>query len=477
MRHILKFTTLLFVFVPVSVDAVDTKLRRHLQSSVNEDVQNAIADIWVLMENDEDLAPKFVRLGFHDCIGGCDGCVNMLDLDNAGLDIPIEALNPIVNTYESESEAGLSRADIWALAAITGSNFAHPDSDSFFVLNEIGRENCAENDPTGGPSRDFPSPNLETDDLLDFFADTFDFDEQETCAIMGAHTIGRVHQENSGFIGNRGWSNNRRRLDNDYYRQIVGGGDTLDDFFDAPNWDQDEIVNGGDIPTRFQWERRGGRGNGSGDGPPPPNGFNDGPPPPDNGFNGFNGGDGPQGGPGDRGPGGQGGGEGGVNGFNDGPQGGPGGRGGGGPGGQGGRGGGGRRGGPGRNLFILTNNIFHRNCDDNADENDVNILNPFARGGGSGNSGGSFDGDGGQGGGGDPIIMLNTDIGLVRNLIGEIDEDGEVNCEFRGNDACPAASTLPQMAVYRNNNSIWLDDFKDALEKMLVQGCDDCQPL
>jgi len=328
---------------------------------------------------------------------------------------------------------------------------------------------------------------------------------------MGAHTIGRVHQFNSGFIGNRGWSNNRRRLDNDYYRQIVGGGDTLDDFFDAPNWDQDEIVNGGDIPTRFQWERRGGRGNGSGDGPPPPNGFNDGQPPPDNGLGGFNGGDpnpneglnpqggpvgnGPQGGPGGRGPGGQGG----VNGFNDGPQGGPGGgqggggqggvgpqggpggrgpggQGGGGPGGGGG-GGGGRRGGPGRNLFILTNNIFHRNCDGNVGENDVNILNPFARGGGSGNSGGSFDGDGGQGGGGDPIIMLNTDIGLVRNLIGEIDEDGEVNCEFRGNGACPAASTLPQMAVYRNNNSIWLDDFKDALEKMLAQGCDDCQPL
>jgi len=369
--------------------------------------------------------------------------VNMLDLDNAGLDIPIEALNPIVNTYESE--AGLSRADIWALAAITGSNFAHPDSDSFFVLNEIGRENCVENDPTRGPSRDFPSPNLETDDLLDFFADTFDFDEQETCAIMGAHTIGRVHQENSGFIGNRGWSNNRRRLDNDYYRQIVGGGDTLDDFFDAPNWDQDEIVNGGDIPTRFQWERRGGRGSGSGDGPPPPNGFNDGQPPPDNGLGGSN----------------DGGGQGGVNGFNDGPQGGP-----------GGPGGGGRRGGPGRNLFILTNNIFHRNCDGNVGENDVNILNPFARGGGSGNSGGSFDGDCGQGGGGDPIIMLNTDIGLVRNLIGEIDEDGEVNCEFRGNGACPAAETLPQMAVYRNNNSLFLRDFKDVFERMLIHRYD-----
>lgn len=41
---------------------------------------------------DVNLAPKFVRLGFHDCVpdalfqGGCDGCVDLSNPDNAGLD-------------------------------------------------------------------------------------------------------------------------------------------------------------------------------------------------------------------------------------------------------------------------------------------------------------------------------------------------------------------------------------------------------
>lgn len=186
--------------------------------TVEEDIINATAEIWSLIENQVNLAPKFVRLGFHDCVGGCNGCVDMNNADNAGLDIPIDALAPVVDTYESDS--GLTRADIWALAYITGSNFANPDSDTFFTFNEYGRVNCAENDPTGGPEVELPLADIDTQDVLDFFADAFDFSDQETCAILGAHTIGQVNQENSGFVGNRGWSNNKERLDNNYYAQV-----------------------------------------------------------------------------------------------------------------------------------------------------------------------------------------------------------------------------------------------------------------
>merc|ERR1712127_263032 len=49
-------------------------------------------------------------------------------------------------------------------------------------------------------------------------------------------------------------------------------------------------------------------------------------------------------------------------------------------------------------------------------------------------------------------------------------ETGEVSCNFENNNACPAASTLPLMGIYRNNNNLWLDDFKAVLEKMLVHG-------
>ena len=30
--------------------------------------------------------PAMVRLTFHDCVGGCDGCLNLEDPDNAGLE-------------------------------------------------------------------------------------------------------------------------------------------------------------------------------------------------------------------------------------------------------------------------------------------------------------------------------------------------------------------------------------------------------
>jgi hypothetical protein len=52
-------------------------------------------------------------LGFHDCIGGCDGCLNLKNENNAGL-------GPIVSSLENkflENRFSVSRADFWALAA------------------------------------------------------------------------------------------------------------------------------------------------------------------------------------------------------------------------------------------------------------------------------------------------------------------------------------------------------------------------
>ena len=39
-------------------------------------VTEATNDIRTLLSTDQLLAPKFVRLGFHMCVGGCDGCVS-----------------------------------------------------------------------------------------------------------------------------------------------------------------------------------------------------------------------------------------------------------------------------------------------------------------------------------------------------------------------------------------------------------------
>ena len=156
--------------------------KRHLQTSVSLSVANAIDDITDIIQSNVALAAKFVRLGFHDCVGGCDGCVDLTNADNAGLDIPIDALRSVVTTHE-QSDGGLSRADIWALAAITGADFTRPGNDIFFSMEYFGRINCEENNATAcldadgndvpcaetrGPHRELPPADIDTEDLLDF---------------------------------------------------------------------------------------------------------------------------------------------------------------------------------------------------------------------------------------------------------------------------------------------------------------------
>jgi len=54
---------------------------------------------------------------FHDCVGGCDGCVDLLNIDGHGLEVPIAAIDKVVASYAQHGRA--TRADIWALAAMT----------------------------------------------------------------------------------------------------------------------------------------------------------------------------------------------------------------------------------------------------------------------------------------------------------------------------------------------------------------------
>ncbi len=49
------------------------------------------------------------RLAFHDCIGGCDGCININDKDNAGLGHIVKSLENIYITRNLNSM--LSRYD------------------------------------------------------------------------------------------------------------------------------------------------------------------------------------------------------------------------------------------------------------------------------------------------------------------------------------------------------------------------------
>jgi len=243
--------------------------KRNLKASdLKTDVETIREEIRALIRTNRPLAPKFVRLAFHDCIGGCDGCVDMhTEPDNNGLDVPIQALTNIVARWKNDQ---LSRADIWALAAMVGAEMTQSQQE--FRMDYVGRIDCED---TGnvcrnangnvrpcrfdlGDAREMPGSNLLTHELLDFFSHEFGFNPQEVVALMGAHSIGTASRQNSGFDGPEGWDDTNDRLDIDYYRKLIGGGNpnNLGDLIDAPNWNQETIRNSGDIPDRVQWRRR-----------------------------------------------------------------------------------------------------------------------------------------------------------------------------------------------------------------------------
>ena len=208
------------------------------------------------IEADKALAAKFLRLAFHDCVGGCDGCVDMNDPENRGLELPVAALEAAL---EPLTLAHLTRADAWSLAALVAADASQSTSPSAgagpldFRFDYVGRENCEDNCETCGPragprGRGFPDANLHTAELLRFFEEEFGFDARRTVAIMGAHSIGSLSREHSGFHGPRGWAMSNTKLMNDYHRMLVNTRDGTP--FGGRNWTL-AAVDGSD---RRQWE-------------------------------------------------------------------------------------------------------------------------------------------------------------------------------------------------------------------------------
>ena len=203
--------------------------------------------------------PKFLRLGFHDCVAGCDGCVDMSNPDNRGLEEPIDAIASIVKKYKDS----YSRADIWALATLVSADKAVLNTKLrpkglTFPMTFIGRLDCEGADAKGygGPHVDMPSNDLTTHELLKFFSDSFGFTSDETVAIMGAHSAAVAHRENVGFgnVGKEdGWVFDAEEyiLNNRYYGMIIGINDDVIE--SAITWEQELVHNEGNISSRYQW--------------------------------------------------------------------------------------------------------------------------------------------------------------------------------------------------------------------------------
>lgn len=155
------------------------------------------------------LASKALRLGFHDCVGGCNGCINFNNGDNAGLADVVSELTSAYNTNGYSSICSL--ADFFALATTVSISNAVQQSN-------IQRSGAATSGPCPNPaftlkwgrttatdcSTDasvFPSPTMTGDAMFTYYADNFGFSKEQTVALMGAHSFGGAKSTNSGYNG------------------------------------------------------------------------------------------------------------------------------------------------------------------------------------------------------------------------------------------------------------------------------------
>merc|ERR1712088_352053 len=163
-------------------------------------------------------AATILRLSFHDCVGGkCDGCINLENEANAGLDTGINLLEEVYAEGTVTNGITINRADYWALAGRVGAEFGMPNMPghvdfvsgqgsaaqiasfvSPFATFKTGREEC-DTSPTTTVLHTFPEPHMTHTELFDFMTQDFGLTTDQTVAIMGAHTVGQCLQENSGY--------------------------------------------------------------------------------------------------------------------------------------------------------------------------------------------------------------------------------------------------------------------------------------
>ena len=212
--------------------------RKTLTSQTVDNVKASLKQS--LFFNRADRYAHTVRIAFHDCVGGCDGCINRDNPDNAGP--MLETLTVVDSIYDSLYRDYMSRADFYILTAVTGleealrfnnANLTQTLGLGFFSFNpnfiqpvvfnfKYGRCDCPTS-PTTAVRRDFPSGKFGYSEVMNFFRTEFGFTETESVAILGAHTLGGASGAvGSGFEGF--WKEDATaaaRLNNRYYSLLV----------------------------------------------------------------------------------------------------------------------------------------------------------------------------------------------------------------------------------------------------------------
>jgi cytochrome c peroxidase len=179
----------------------------HLDA-VKQDILAVIQEDMERRGDGTSLIGTFVRLSWHcsgtydnsDKTGGSQGGRIRFSPEkkwdaNAGLDIPMKALEPVKDLHPS-----LTYADLYTFSGVVAAEYA----GSHHVSYRLGRVDHQDGStsPEDGrlPDADKGSPEKTAHHMRDVFY-RMGFTDKEMVCLMGAHTLGRCHIDRSGYWG------------------------------------------------------------------------------------------------------------------------------------------------------------------------------------------------------------------------------------------------------------------------------------
>merc|ERR1719414_198484 len=182
-------------------------------------------------------------MDYKDGEGGSDGCTNMLEPDNGGLQACLSdgEFGFSLKSLYREFRDTISLADFTVIAAeavmtITRENAVKytmdqgsnedPSSSTrnlpFKSLFRYGRDTKI--DCKQGFEMILPDPEKGCSEFDRVYIHNLELTMHQAVALNGVHTLGRAQIKNSGYVG--AWSDveNSRRFNNDFYKSVVNKG-------------------------------------------------------------------------------------------------------------------------------------------------------------------------------------------------------------------------------------------------------------
>jgi len=213
-------------------------LSHTITSQSSSQVKEAIELAQDFFRGNEDILPNVVRFSFHSCVGsGCNGCINMDNVDNKGLE---ESFNNLNDQYlKLSNTTNFSRSDFWALFGLEALHFTVPEKqDTSIITHVFGRKDC-ETSPNEVKQHIYPNPRKDLTHVYESFGmnSIFKLQNREIVALIGgAHSLGDCTLKNSGFLGP--WDDSENTIDSDFFEHMM----------------HDEFIQRKNAEGNYQWD-------------------------------------------------------------------------------------------------------------------------------------------------------------------------------------------------------------------------------